>query len=81
MLQRASHGGSEVAAAEPRRGGVVRGGEVQHVGRWVQELAEVPREAAAKLEVAWAGPEQRAAALNSGGGEIEKQTGGRRKVD
>ena len=58
-----------------------RRGEVQRVGRWVQQLVEVPREAAAKLEVAWAGPEQWAAALNSGGGEIEKQTGGRRKVD
>ena len=46
VLQQASHGGGEVAAAEPRRGGVARGGEVQRVGRWVQGFVEVPREVA-----------------------------------
>ena len=45
-----------MAAAEPRRGGVAREGEVQRVGRWVQEHVEVPREAEAKLELACGRP-------------------------
>ena len=77
MLQRASHSGGEVAAAEPRRGGVARGGEVLRVRRWVQELAEVPREAAAKLELARAGPERRAALWCAG--ERRSREAGRRK--
>ena len=45
-----------MAAAEPPRGGVAREGEVQRVGRWVQEHVEVPREAEAKLELACGRP-------------------------
>jgi hypothetical protein len=53
---------------------VARGGEVQRVGRWVQELVELPREAAAKLEVAWAIPVRRAA-LHSGGERRSREAG------
>ena len=49
-----------MAATEPRRGGVARGGEVQRVRRWVQKLVEVPPEAEAKLELAGGDPARRA---------------------
>ena len=76
-LQRAGHGNGEVAAAELGRDGVARGGGVQREGEWVQEVAGVPRGRWAKQEVA-CGPPRRRAALNcAGGGEAEREGGGR----
>ena len=41
--QLGGHGDGEVAAAELGRDGVARGGGVQREGKWVQEVAGVPR--------------------------------------
>ena len=65
-----------MAAAEPPRGGVAREGEVQRVGRWVQELVGAPREAEAKLELAGGDPARRAGGARHRRRErAERQTG------
>ena len=77
-LSRASHGGGEVAAAELDWGGVARGGGIQRGGEWGQGVAEVPRVAVGKQELA-CGPPRRRAALNYAGTQRSRE-GGRWKM-
>ena len=78
---RAGNGDGEVAAAELDWGGVARGGGIQRGVEWGQEVTGVPRVAVEQQEVA-CGPPRRWVALNcAGGGEAERERGGRRRVD
>ena len=52
---------------------MARGGEVQHEGEWVQEVAGVPRGAVGKQELAWGPPRWRAALNCAGGREAERE--------
>ena len=60
-----------------RRGGVAREGGVQREGKWVQGFTEVPREAVGETGGGLRPPTAAAPTLGTGGGEAEKQRGGR----
>ena len=77
-LPRACHGGGEVAAAELDLDSVARGGGIQRGGEWGQGVAEVPRVAVGKQELA-CGPPRRRAALNCAGTQRSRE-GGRWKM-
>ena len=74
-LQRAGHSDGEVAVAELGQDGVARVGVVQREGEWVQEVAGVPRGAVGE---AGGGLRPPTAAGSTGGGEAERERGGRR---
>ena len=76
-LPRACHGGGEVAAAELDLDSVARGGGIQRGVEWGQQVAGMPHVAVEQQEVA-CGPPRRRAELNcAGGGEAEREGGGR----
>ena len=62
-----------------RLGGVERGGGIQRGGEWGQGVADVPRVAVGKQELA-CGPPRRRAALNCAGAQRSRE-GERRKKE
>ena len=61
--------------AEPW-GRVARGGELQRMGKWVQEFTRVPRGAVGEAGSACGPPRWRAALDCAGGGEAEREARG-----